>query len=393
MLANRTLSLTIALGAFALLPAHLGAQSQIRPWYERYGLRGYVQLRYNRLLETNPRLGCQACDRSLGANNGFSLRRARLVLSGDPSTRSSLLVEVDYSSDIGGQTNVLQLRTFYVDLFLDRDRSQRLRLGQPKLPYGFETLQSSSQRPVLDRSDAINSGVPNERDMGVFYLWTPAAARTLFRYLSDSGLKGSGDHGVLALGIYNGQSANRPEANDNLHVVARIAYPFRLRGRQAMEVGVQGYSGRFVVPQRSASVAGPSEFQDRRLAWTFVVYPQPLGVQAEWNVGRGPEFDPSARRIDERPLRGGYLLLTFRPRDPVLVPFLRQQWYRGGKKLELDARRYRMHETEVGTEWYVAPNVKITAQYTISDRRYEDGANPDNRQRGRMLRLQAQVSY
>ena len=67
---NRTLSLTIALGASALLPALLGAQSQTRPWYERYGLRGYVQLRYNRLLETNPRLGCQACDRSLGANNG-----------------------------------------------------------------------------------------------------------------------------------------------------------------------------------------------------------------------------------------------------------------------------------------------------------------------------------
>jgi hypothetical protein len=133
MIKNRTLWLATAFIAW-LLPAALSAQSAPPPWYERYSLRGYVQFRYNRLLETNPRLGCQACDRSIGANNGFSLRRARLVLTSDPSPRTGLLVEVDYSSDIGGQSNVLQLRTFYVDLFLDGGRSQRLRLGQPKLP-------------------------------------------------------------------------------------------------------------------------------------------------------------------------------------------------------------------------------------------------------------------
>jgi hypothetical protein len=393
MIKNRTLWLATAFIAW-LLPAALSAQSAPPPWYERYSLRGYVQFRYNRLLETNPRLGCQACDRSIGANNGFSLRRARLVLTSDPSPRTGLLVEVDYSSDIGGQSNVLQLRTFYVDLFLDGGRSQRLRLGQPKLPYGFETLQSSAQRPVLDRSDGINSGVPNERDMGIFYLWTPPRARALFRYLADSGLKGSGDHGVLAFGVYNGQSANRPEANNNLHLLGRLSYPLRL-GVQAIELSLQCYSGRFVVPQRTTGVGGGQEFGDRRLAWSAVLYPQPLGIQAEWNVGRGPEFDPSTRRIEERPLRGGYVLLTFRSRrrQPHLLPFARQQWYRGGKKIELDARRYQVRETEVGSEWYATGNLKVTAQYTISDRRYEDGINPDNRQRGRLLRLQAQVSY
>lgn len=401
-LAIPCLALTTVISAFA--PWRLEAQSspgtqaeQARPWYERFSLRGYAQLRYNRLLESNPDLTCSACDRSIGAGNGFFLRRARLVVGGEPTDRTAFSVELDYGTEIAGQPHALQLRTAYFDVFLDEPRVHRLRFGQVKLPFGFETLQSSSQRLALDRADAINSGVPNERDLGVFYLWSPAVARTRFRAIADSGLKGSGDYGVLNIGIYNGQGANRPERNDNLHAVARLAWPIQLPSRQFIELAVQGYHGRVVVPasQRTAGVTGPAEFEDERGAVSVILFPQPLGLQVEWNAGVGPEFDPATATIRRERLHGGYVQTMYRARigRQAVIPFLRYQTYEGGKKAELDARFHRVRETEFGIEWTPRANLELTAQYTVSDRRYEDGANPANRQRGELLRLQGQISY
>jgi hypothetical protein len=52
-----------------------------------------------------------------------------------------------------------------------------------------------------------------------------------------------------------------------------------------------------------------------------------------------------------------------------------------------------MREYEVGAEWLPFSALELTAMYTISDRRFEDAATPDNRQRGQLLRLQAQFNY
>ena len=52
------------------------------PWYENLKIRGYMQLRYNRLLETNPNLGCEQCDRSWGNNGGFFFRSIRIIFYG-----------------------------------------------------------------------------------------------------------------------------------------------------------------------------------------------------------------------------------------------------------------------------------------------------------------------
>lgn len=365
------------------------------PWYERFRLRGYAQLRYNRLLESNPDLTCAACDRSIGDDNGFFLRRARLTIGTDPTPRTSLQVEIDYAAETAGQPHTLQLRTAFADVFLDDDHVHRLRFGQAKLPFGFETVQSSSRRLALDRSDAINSAVPNERDLGVFWLWSPRQARLRFEAVADAGLKGSGDYGVLNVGVYNGQGANRAEENDNLHAIARLAWPFRLPSGQFLEIGVQGYHGRFIVTNRSPGVTGPTEFEDERAAFSAVLYPQPLGIQVEWNVGTGPEFDPAAGAIRAQRLDGGYIQLMYRARrnGHEIVPFVRYQFYDGGRKAELDARAYRVREAELGLEWTPASNLELTVQYTISNRRMADAAQPDNRQRGELLRLQGQISY
>lgn len=373
------------------------APERRRAWYERLSLRGYAQVRYNRLLETNEDLICQQCDRSIGKGGGFFIRRARLVISGDVSDRLSVYVQPDFATDAAGALHYWQLRDAYFDLSLDRAKEWRLRFGQSKIPFGFENLQSSSNRLPLDRADGLNSALPNERDLGVMLYWAPAHIRARFRFLTDSGLKGTGDYGVLGIAAFNGQTANRPEANGNLHTALRLSYPFRLPNGQIIEPGIQGYTGRFVLPssQRTFGVTGPPEFEDRRVAASLVVYPQPLGFQAEWNTGRGPEVDPATRVIDERDLDGGYVQTMFRTRvaGQTLIPFVRAQRYDGGKKLETDGRHHRVRELELGAEWLPIAAMELTAMYTISDRTFEDGAARDNRQKGRLLRLQAQFNY
>ena len=53
-------------------------------------------------------------------------------------------------------------------MYIDKEKVNRLRIGQSKIPYGWENLQSSQNRLPLDRDDAFNSAAKNERDLGVF---------------------------------------------------------------------------------------------------------------------------------------------------------------------------------------------------------------------------------
>jgi hypothetical protein len=47
-------------------------------------------------------------------------------------------------------------------------KEYRVRVGQSKVPLVLKT-QSSQNRLTLDRNDALNSAVANERDLGAFF--------------------------------------------------------------------------------------------------------------------------------------------------------------------------------------------------------------------------------
>lgn len=366
-------------------------------WYEKISFKGYTQIRYNRLLETNTELKTDN-DKSIGNNSGFFIRRARLVFSGQVHERVYLYIQPDLASTPSGSASIhfAQLRDAYFDLSLDRKKEFRFRIGQSKVPFGFENMQSSSNRLTLDRSDALNSGVPNERDLGVMFYWAPENIRKKFSDLCNSKLKGTGDYGVFGLGIYNGQSTNKNEANNNQHVVARLSYPLTL-GNQIIEPGIQAYTGTYSVTsdQLSSSVVKAGRFQDQRAAASFMLYPQPFGFQAEYNVGNSPEFDPETKTIKEKSLHGGYAMVMYNIglKKQLLIPFVKVQYYEGGKKAETDARSATVQETEIGIEWQPIPAFELTTQYTITDRTNKDGKNLNNQMHGSFLRLQAQFNY
>jgi hypothetical protein len=370
-------------------------------WYKKLSIRGYTQIRYNRLFETNNDLGCEQCDRSWGGKGGFFLRRARVILFGQVHERVYVYIQPDFASTPSSSTdnnNFAQLRDAYFDLGLDKKNEYRFRIGQSKVPFGFENLQSSQNRLPLDRNDPLNSAVSNERDLGVFFYWAPTKIRERFSMLVNSGLKGSGDYGVFGIGLYNGQTPNKADRNEESHIVSRLSYPFQI-GNQIIEPGIQGYSGKFVVGTVSAGkdITGKKDFEyyDERAAATFVLYPQPFGVFAEYNVGTGPEYNPETNSIDQKKLTGGYVMLCYmaKIKEQLLIPFVRYQYYDGGKKHEKDARSYNVRELEIGAEWQPIKNFEFVAMYTMSKRKYEDSGLPDNFQDGSLVRLQAQFNY
>jgi hypothetical protein len=377
----------------------LKAKAPAKKWYESIQLRGYTQVRYNRLFETNEDLGCESCDRSWGKNGGFFLRRVRLIFFGQVNERVYFYIQPDFASSASSTgLHFGQLRDAYFDVGLTKDNSFRVRIGQSKIPYGFENMQSSQNRLPLDRADATNSAVSNERDLGAFFYWAPVKTRQLFSSLVADGLKGSGDYGVFALGAYNGQTANRPELNNSLHVVSRLSYPFSI-GNQVIEPSIQGYTGRFVIPTDQLSsgtkTTGDRNYLDQRVAASLVVYPKPFGIMAEYTIGKGPEFNTATDSIETQDLTGGFVMLNYRIKikDQNIFPYSRIQYYEGGKKHERDARSYKVNELESGIEWQPVKNFELVVAYTISSRRYEDKQNPDNEQKGNLMRIQAQLNF
>ena len=179
-------------------------------------------------------------------------------------------------------------------------------------------------------------------------------------------------------------------------MVSRLTYPFKFKN-QIIEASVQGYTGKVVVTNLSTGVKKSlnAEYLDQRVGGSFILYPKPFGLQAEYNIGQGPQFNKLTDSIETKQLRGGYIMANYqlKIKNQLVIPFVRAQHYEGGKKHELDARSYNVNELEIGVEWQPIKNFELVAMYTISERRFEDYAKQDNLQAGRLLRLQAQFNF
>jgi hypothetical protein len=395
-----------------------GAMKDAKKWYDRLSLRGYAQFRFNEVLDENEQLAPphHVGDRSIGDNQSFLIRRARLIISGDLSDHMYVYLQPDFASSVPGSTDAnqfAQIRDWYGDLYIDREKVYRFRIGQSKVPYGWENLQSSSNRLPLDRNDGLNSAVRNERDLGVFFYWTPEQAQDLFKHVLDEGLKGSGNYGVFGIGLYNGQGGSFNEQNDNLHAVVRLTYPFFLPSEQIVELGVQAYTGKYAVlaspiaPLGVGSAVRPlgtletgsRGHRDERVAATFVWYPQPLGFQAEWNVGHGPALNDAQTEVVEQDLTGGYAMVMYRhvtEECGTLFPFARWNYFQGGYKSERNAPYSHINEWEFGVEWQFTPQMELTTGYTFTDRTNTTAMSTGESYgqfEGEILRMQFQINY
>lgn len=368
-------------------------------WYEIIGLRGYTQVRYNRFLETNKDLKCEQCDKSIGENGGIFVRRARLIFSGNVHERVFAYIQTDLANTPSGtNTHYLQLRDLYFDYSFDKNKELRIRIGQSKIPFGFENMQSSQNRLTLDRSDAINTAAPNERDLGAFIYWASKEKRSLLKRLVDEGYKGSGDYGIIGFGVYNGSGTNKIESNNNLYLVARVTYPFAFKN-QIIEPSIQAYKGKYRLTSDQISsgydLTKNADYNDERVGATLVLYPKPFGIMAEYNFGNSPRFNTALDTITVSRCEGFNITASYmhKIKNQIIIPFVRYNYYDGGKKQELDARSYIVKDWEIGVEWQISKIVELTVEYQISNRRYEDFVKQNNLQKGNFLRIQTQFNF
>jgi len=391
-------------------------RASITKWFDKISIRGYVQARYTYL--PGDKSIRNEYDNTIRDDTGFAFRRARLIFSGDITDWLSFYIQPEFAGTVPGTTgdqsnHFVQLRDAYTDIFLPvpflflEKKELRIRAGLSKVPFGFETLQSSQNRIAFDRSDGLNSAVNGERDLGLFIYYTPTETRKLFRKLVDSGLKGSGDYGVLGVGVYNGQTLNVTERNDNKHIVLHATYPMELPYGQIIQFGVDAYRGTFNVGSTSInslsatnlpgvpSVENKGNYLDERVGVHFVLYPQPIGFQAEWNWGHGPQLNGSRTAIEEGDIQGGYVQGMYKwdvNNWTTLIPYVRYQEYSGGKKHRTNAPFNVVRDWEVGLEWQFTRSLEFTIAY-VRSRRTDTQTAPYSIREGDIVRTQLQYNF
>jgi hypothetical protein len=218
--------------------------------------------------------------------------------------------------------------------------------------------------------------------------------------LGKEGQKLFGNYGAFGLGVFNGQGTNRPERNGSVMLVGMATWPFRLDGLgdwaegQVFEMGASFMYNQYRPEVRVGGVAAQS-FPDNRVNLHAILYPRPFGIQAEWNWGEGPEFDDITRRIETKPLSGGYVQAMYWVKHSPLgqiIPYARWQTYRGGFKAGVNAPRLETDEVELGVELTPIKPLEFTLAYSRMQRREADERRSGQAE-GNVIRAQLQWTY
>jgi hypothetical protein len=158
---------------------------------EKVKVSGYVQAQFT-------------SDQAASTETDFRVRRARLKIEAPVTAMAALTLQVD-------ATRSVELKDAYLDLGRSTD-AWRVRVGQSKVPFMYEVLESSSSRLEPERTALAAILFPGERDQGV---WVQ-----LKNALGDS-IPGA----TLDFGFQNGNGANAADNNDNKDIVARLRVP------------------------------------------------------------------------------------------------------------------------------------------------------------------------
>jgi hypothetical protein len=371
-------------------------------WYERLKMKGYLQVRADSVMREDGGVLHSQNDPFANDQSSIGIRRGRLAFSGDLTNHVYLYFQADLFGGVNGNGGV-QARDYYADVSLDPAREHRVRLGLSKVPFGYATLQSSQNRLALERPEAISTAVEGERDFGIYYMWAPYEIRERFKNLVKMGLRGSGDYGLIALGAYAGQGINRPDTNGQPHWVARATYPFEFDNGQFLEIGIQGYAGKFntttaPIPGVGTPTNGNGAnrgFTDARVAISGVLFPQPFGIETEWNWGRGPQLSSNMTTINAASLSGGYVQANYRhvfANQKELIPFVRWQTFNGGRKFATNAPKDKINEVGVGFRFIPYPELELTAMF-MHGMRTNTNLAPYNNVNYDYLGVQAQVNF
>lgn len=251
-------------------------------------LSGYVQARYQYADNSNSGLDAQGTPQ---VKDGFTVRRGRLKASYSiPHTK--LVLQIDATP------KGVALKDAEVH-FIEPWTGHALQLvaGQTKWPFGYEVLQSSSEREFPERSRVVRAFAPGERDRGAKLLLKEGPFRAL-------------------VGVFDGNGTdNRPFSGVDNDTEKDVI------GRMGLELaqlsgGVSGWWGKSFNPSSSRFVPRTRLGADAQTHFTLL----PFGattVKAELIAGR--TYQSSGVERFDQPGLGWYALLTQKIGEANLV--------------------------------------------------------------------------
>ena len=225
----------------------------------RMKLSGYIQAQY-----VNDETSVNALSSATATRNKdqFSIRRGRVKFTYQFSPTSRFVLQPDIT------TSGVVLKDGYVEYTEQwTPWHHTLTAGQFNWPFGFEIGYSSSDREMPERSRAIRTLFPGERDRGI--------------QLSGLGL---GDRFNYKIGVVNGTGTSQSfDFNKRKDIVGRVGGTFG-----PLDIGASIYRGAELVSVTGATAG--REFDKEREGIDFqLVTPIPgLGVRGEYIQGKQP---------------------------------------------------------------------------------------------------------
>jgi hypothetical protein len=145
---------------------HGATKEAEKKWFDRINIRGYTQFRINSVLwnDESQAPPYHPADKSLGPFNEFFIRRCRIIFSGDLSDRLYFYIQPDFASGVpgarDGAINYAQLRDCYGDVYLTKNKVNRVRVGLSKVP---STAPTRSTAPSTASAGWVSSTTGRRR--------------------------------------------------------------------------------------------------------------------------------------------------------------------------------------------------------------------------------------
>lgn len=248
---------------------------------KKISVSGYVQARFNKF-EGN-------LDKKSGTepNDNFSVRRARIKVTGKPTKNSEAVVQLDAGQGFTGESGPsVSLKDAYVGyyFFETAERGLSVFMGQQKWPFGYEVVQSSSVRECPERSLVVQRFFPGERDRGLI-ITHPLFSKNL----------------MLKLGVFNGNETKFGDPNNYKDAVGSVRFSWG-----DIEGGISGYYGKGIVGSDGKLYYGNKDVKSRWGADIQIYKFDNLSLKAEYIRGRGIDggdptkpFDPAWTKISQ----------------------------------------------------------------------------------------------
>jgi len=253
---------------------------------KKVSVSGYVQARFN-LFRNDPDKSTEGSE----PTDNFSVRRARLKITGKPSNKTSVVLQLDAGQGAKGDAGPsVTLKDAYLEYaFAGHPMlGPSIAMGQMKWPFGYSVVESSSVRECPERPLIVARLFPGERDRGFMVSYPLIKNMLTFKF-----------------GVFNGVETKFKCPNNNKALVGG------LRGSAGdFEFGVSGFLGKGVIDDKGV-IWKQNEDRKTRYGVDLQYYGiNNLSIKGEWFTGKGVDLIGNTHALYDK-ISGGWAQIAY----------------------------------------------------------------------------------